>query len=364
MEETIVKKADRMEKVRKAEEIIRACLSPGNGVFASPDRYLFQCWTRDLALAVAPLLLKTGEAEIVRVHLENLSMRQRENGQIPILFLSDEEAWRKKKVAERGTESFMVQRYDAGELWNLTPGTKDSEILYAIAMHEYVMATDDQSLLDKYGENITRAIAYVEKNNFNRDGLAVGTDWRDTMEVLLADRALLTNNVLLVHAYELMGENDKADALKERILEHFWLSDSIIDYLPGGFRPDPLGLALAVLHDVAPKQTWPLIKKLFDAVDTSCGVTIKCIHNPYVAGEQEVFDRTEGVVVWPFVAGFAAMALSKMGYRADAMKMFAKLENLEGFYEWYDPATGKGWGAPEQLWSATLYLRTLYFISE
>jgi GH15 family glucan-1,4-alpha-glucosidase len=30
---------------------------------------------------------------------------------------------------------------------------------------------------------------------------------------------------------------------------------------------------------------------------------------------------------------------------------------LNGFREWYDPATGKGYGAQEQLWSATLFLR-------
>lgn len=356
------KKADRMEKVRKAANIIRACLSPGNGVFASPDRYLYQCWTRDLALAVAPLLFQLGEAETVRMHLENLSQRQRENGQIPILFLSDEDAWRKKKVSERGDQSFMVRRYDAGELWNLTPGTKDSEILYVIAMHEYANSTKDRSLLEQYGENIQCAIAYVEKNNLNVDDLAVGADWRDTMEVFLADKALLTNNVLLCRAYELMGEKIRSDALKENILRHFWQEDTVMDYLPGGERPDPLGLALAVLLDVAPKKDWPLVKKLLDDVDTTCGVTIKCIHNPYVADEQEVFDRTGGVVVWPFVVGFAAMALSKMGYRTAATEMFMKMETLDGFYEWYDPADGKGWGAPEQLWSAALYLRTLHFI--
>ncbi len=89
---------------------------PGFGVFASPDRYKYQCWTRDLALAVAPLLLEHGRYDIVRAHLRNLCERQRDNGQIPILFLSDEKKWREKKVSERGENSFMVGRYDAGEL--------------------------------------------------------------------------------------------------------------------------------------------------------------------------------------------------------------------------------------------------------
>ena len=44
--------------------------------------------------------------------------------------------------------------------------------------------------------------------------------------------------------------------------------------------------------------------------------------------------------------------------KADKAKdQFKKLSSLESFREWYDPSTGKGYGAREQLWSAALYLR-------
>ena len=99
-------------KNKEALRILSSCLSKGNGVFASPDRYKYQCWTRDLALAVAPLLLEMDESKIVKTHLKNLSERQLPSGQIPILFLSNEKEWREKKVAERGEKSFMVGRYD------------------------------------------------------------------------------------------------------------------------------------------------------------------------------------------------------------------------------------------------------------
>jgi hypothetical protein len=303
-----------------------------------------------------------GESAIVRTHLKNLSERQRENGQIPILFLSDEVEWRKKKVATRGEKSFMVGRYDKGELWNLTPGTKDSEILYVIAMYEYAKSTGDLSLLSDYEEVVRRAMAYVESHNLNDDGLAVGADWRDTMEVFLSDRALLSNNVLLAHAYSLMGEGANAHAQRNRVIKHFWKNDALVDYLPGGERPDPLGIALAVLYGVVPSTQYERVRELLQSVDTAHGVTIKCIHNPYVEEERGVFERTGGVVVWPFVVGFSVMALHKMGNKNDARRFFAKMENLEGFFEWYDPTTGKGWGAKEQLWSATLYLRAKKYI--
>ena len=98
---------DNISKKQEALRILLSCLSPGNGIFASPDRYQYQCWTRDLSLAVAPLLLELGNSEIVKTHLRNLSQRQRPNGQIPILFLSDEQEWRKKKIDERFAHNFL-----------------------------------------------------------------------------------------------------------------------------------------------------------------------------------------------------------------------------------------------------------------
>ncbi|MCA9356579.1 hypothetical protein H6784_00295 [Candidatus Nomurabacteria bacterium] len=347
----------------EASQILYSCLSEGNGVFASPDRYKYQCWTRDLALAVAPLLLEMGETVIVRTHLKNLSEKQCENGQIPILFLSDEVAWRSKKVSERGQNSFMVVRYDKGRLWNLTPGTKDSEILYVIAMYEYAIATGDLSLIDEYGDRIKLAMKYVEVHNLNDSGLAVGADWRDTMEVFLSDKALLSNNVLLAQAYNLMGEKEKAEKQRRMIMMYFWKNKNFTDYIPGGNRPDPLGIALGILCEAVPREVYPHALRLLHSVDSDFGVTIKCIHNPYTDGEEEVFERTKGIVVWPFVVGFSVMALHKMGYYDEAQALFQKMENLDGFYEWYDPTTGKGWGAKEQLWSASLYLRAKMCIS-
>jgi glycogen debranching enzyme len=305
-----------------------------------------------------PWLLKIGQVGIVRTHLENLSECQRPNGQIPILFLDRTLPFladKAKKSFHDGKISFMLKRYFAGELWNLTPGTKDSEILYIIAMHEYANQTRDRSLLFTYRKHLQKALDYIE-NNLMKDGLATGCDWRDTMERELGERSLLTNNSLLYRAYSLMGMARKATELRNRINEKFWTGNSYIDY-EGNNRFDPLGGAFAVLYGIAPEERYKSLIKRFSSVDTKHGITIKCRHNPFKGAEKEIIERTDGVVVWPFVAGFSVLALLKMGERAMAEDQFRKLSELGGFREWYDPATGNGYGATKQLWSAILFLR-------
>jgi len=345
------------EKLITATEILGRCIGT-NGVWADPSRYRYQCWTRDLVLAVLPLLIDMGETDIVRTHLENISKRQRTDGKVPILFLDKtvpflhdkiSASWRNKKL------SFMLGRYLHGELENLTPGTKDSEILYVIGMCEYAKNTGNYAFLGRHSDNIRNALAYIEKN-LMEDGLALGCDWRDTMERELGDKPLLTNNCLLYRAYCLAGETIKAEKLRDRINDVFWTGDSYLDYL-GNDRFDPLGGAFAILYDIVPKNRYFDMAQSFRTVNTQCGVTIKCRHNPVSAVEREVIERTDGVVVWPFVVGFSVLALLKIKQRRMAEDQFEKLLGLYEFREWYDPANGCGFGADEQLWSATLFLR-------
>jgi hypothetical protein len=196
------------------------------------------------------------------------------------------------------------------------------------------------------------------------DGLTRGCDWRDTMHLELGHLPLLTNNCLLYRVYELSSSSyysgkRKAAAIKRRILEVLCPAGTFIGY-PGSDRFDPLGGALAVLCDVAEPRHYEQLAASFESVDTAHGVTIKCRHNPAGPEEAEVIERTDGVVVWPFIVGFAALALHRMGRPDAARQQFNKLLALDGFREWYDPATGRGYGADAQLWSAALYARALF----
>lgn len=350
----------KFQKLAEAIKILERCLGQ-NGVWADPTRYKHQLWTRDFGLAIQPALHLLGHTSHAALHLENLSARQQPNGQMPIIFLDGAEgeaafvAEKEARSQETGKVSFMLRRYREGQLWNLTPGTRDSELLYIIGMYEYAKATGDESLVEHCQPQIQAALVHLEQN-LMANGLHTGCDWRDTMEEELGRKALLTNNSLLVHLYDLMGQQDKASTLRQRINERFWAGDVLQDW-PGNTRFDPLGGSLAVLHDVVGADQYPAIIACFQSVDTNYGVTIKCRHNPVSAEEAEVIERTDGEVVWPFIVGFSVLALLKMGRRDLALGQFNKLAALQDFREWYDPANGKGYGALQQLWSATLYIR-------
>lgn len=349
-----------MSKKDEAWKIVHACFGV-NGVWADPTRYRYQCWTRDLALAIQPLLLDSGHEKMARTHLKNLTEHVRSNGRVPILYLDDVQGFldEKERLArERGREGFMLKRFREGQLWNLTPGTKDSEILYLWAMADYAAQTGDDSLLVGSRRTIENVRSYVERE-LERDGLVYGADWRDTMEAELADKSLLTNNAMWIAALELMcpDGSDHAARVRERVLATHYAPDLLDDY-PGRLRFDPLGASLAVLHDVVDQQHYATVLKGFRSVDSEYGVTIHCKHNPLNAEEAKVIVRTDGQVVWPFIVGFSVLALRKMGSPM-AEEQFEKLEAMQGFREWYDPATGQGYGAEQQLWSATLYLRAL-----
>ena len=365
-----------INKLRQSFDILRECFGE-HGVWADPSRYRRQCWTRDFGLAVQPLLLDLGDFGIAERHLRSLEKRQRSNGQIPIVFLDglgghvDFLASKAKESLRDGKLSFMLKRYLVGQLGQLTPGTRDSELLYIIAAYEYAEKTGKMPVSH---ESIMLAMHYIESNLLDNRGLLLGADWRDTMEKELGDKALLTNNALLCRAYDLMGKTNHkmaefAKRQKQIVNEVFWDGRLLQDWpgnLSSGQRFDPLGASLAVLYDVIPPKRYEDVWDGFSSVGAADRntVTIKCRHNPISPEEAEVIDRTDGVVVWPFVVGYAILAISHMAkktgdswYRIKMRSMFERLAELEGFREWYDPATNKGYGADRQLWSATLFAR-------
>ncbi len=366
-------------KFAEAHRVLYACFGD-NGVWADPSRYRRQCWTRDFGMAILPTLIDIGSADAMKVagtHLANIRERQEPSGQIPILYLDGLKGHARflaDKVARSlrdGQPSFMLRRYIEckGSLAHLTPGTTDSELHYITTVLDYAEATDTAPPVD----TVQRALEFVEQN-YMRNGLHVGADWRDTMEVELQNTPLLSNNSLLHGIYERLGYNDKADKLFSQMQEAFWINKHAWRDRPTDNRFDPLGASLGVLNGTLGPRFYEDIYHGFRSVDTKYGVTIKCKHNPISAKEKEVINRTDGVVIWPFVVGFSVLALNKMAkmwslsrskelleweVRAFARDQYGKLLILEGFREWYDPEDGQGYGAQEQLWSATLTARAI-----
>ncbi len=364
-----------MSKISQAMLMLDECVGR-HGVWASADaRYRRQCWTRDFGLATMPLLMSLGRTDDVFTHLQSLESRQRPDGRIPILFLdgtwgvADFVCGRLKRSFRSRSVSFMLRRWAQCQLWNLTPGTRDSELYYCLAALEFERLVGIRPVSAR---SIHAAVGYIERA-LMKDGLVRGCDWRDTMHVELDGKALLTNNSVLVRVYDLLNDKEKATTLRRRIRERFWYNGVLRDYpgaMPTNDRPafDPLGASLAVLYNVVSPDEYPALLTSFRAVDSDCGVTIMCKHNPLNDHEKTIIEETQGVVTWPFVVGFTSLAARHMARNcltkdvgaacsSFASQQLMKLEHLDGFYEWYDPRTGVGCGAKRQLWSAVLYAR-------
>lgn len=377
---------NRHRKFLDAITILGACIG-NHGVWAAPVRYDWQCWTRDFGLAILPVLTLMGLHDVAYTHLMSLVERQGEDGSIPILFLDGKRGHARFlldkmiRSARSGRPSFMLQRYieARGDLGRLTPGTKDSELHFVVAALDFlkspeaagVISDDDAS---KLAHAVDRAMDYITSNLLDRDCLMRSCDWRDTMHVGLGDVPLLSNNALLVHAYDMLDRHDCASHLRRRINERYWRGNVLLDYPDTADQRhafDPLGGALAVLYDVIEPVRYDDVLRCFNSVSTPYGYTIKCRHNALTQREQDVIERTDGVVVWPFVCGYVVLALLHMAgmmrdqedapaadrYESVAYKAFNKLAEIDGFAEWYDPWSGAHYGAQEQLWSAMMYVR-------
>ena len=356
-------------KEQEAQDIVRRCLGR-KGIYASPYRYQDQCWTRDFVIAGLPYLLLGDRPDyqaVAGLHLHELAKRQKPNGQIPIMFLDNTSRWLRAKIAKSVRQrriSFLLRAFLSKEgVGALSPWTRDSEFLFAIGILQYVAKTHDVRFLQEHRRNINLAMAYAE-GHLMKDGIVYGVDWRDTRPDL-DDKALLTNNCLLFQAYSLLGNNKAAEDLKQRINNQFWAGQYYRDY-PGTQEFDTLGNALAVLLDIAPREHWDLVFTKADELNTPFGYKLNGVTLPTKSPEETavMLKTNQFGVIWPFIHYFMTRALIRGNNIGLARQQFDVMDQLEGFFEWYDPQTGNGYGSPDQLWSAALYLTTLSELKE
>ncbi|AYV82486.1 MAG: glycogen debranching enzyme alpha-1,6-glucosidase [Hyperionvirus sp.] len=350
-----------------ALDIIKRCIGE-KGIWASTDRYEDTCWTRDACLTVIPWLLenasdkKDSDIRIVVTHLVNIQQRQLPNGKVPILFLDNAERFVKKKrdkFALTGKPSFMLKRYEEKSLEDLTPHTRDSELLYIIAVSSVLKAVPKLECGEILKKSAERALEYVEKFILGENGLVMGADWRDTREDL-NDKCVLTNGCLLKEVYRVMGREEKEGKTVEN-LRKFWNGAYFDDYV-GNSCFDVLGNALAILYDVASPGQMESIFTHACGLVTPFGIKMTEVFLPALSEKEQLIMEKDRAVVWPFVSGFMLFAMVQKGGRSTkwfevAGKEFAKWCLLDGFYEWYSVSGGEGFGSLNQVWSAAMFLR-------
>ena len=346
-------------KLTEAEEIIKKCIGT-NGIWASSSRYKYQCWTRDFSIATEDVLLGWDKSDIVKNHLREIAKRQYDNGRMPIMFLDHTLRWLSIKAwnsIRNRRISFLLKGYFSKDgVGQLSPWTKDSEILFVLGVMKYVLKTNDQQFFNDHRKKIKKALSYVE-DHLMKDGLAIGGDWRDT-RLDLDDKFLLTNNCFLYEAYLLLGEKNKADSVKENINKKFWNGKYYRDYL-GVNNFDTLGNALAILFGIAPSEYFDSVFESAEVLDTQYGYKLNDVTLPSKSKEEtEIMLKTNQFgVIWPFIHGFMILAAIKAGKYDLAKRQHDKWNKLDGFFEFYNPLTGRGHGSDEQVWSAALYVR-------
>lgn len=352
------------EKLRDARRVLTRCVTR-RGVYAGTKRYRYECWTRDLVLAGIDTLFDMGLGEHARRHLEEIAKRQTNDGQIPVMYISNIPAatllhagrlLRDPQRAFRQARLFLKTAGLAGgfSFSNLTPWSADCEPLFVIGCYRFAERANDPEFVVRMRPHILRAFRYME-NHAMKDGFLIGGDWRDTLGEF-KDAALLSNNVLLAAAYAAAGEPENSAELKRRIWRHFWTGSYYRDRL-GSDAFDTFGQSLAVLSGVASAEQYqPLLQK-FGGMERPAGFAANDLEpraaDPVVRAYVDQYGT-----VWPFVQGFAILALEMMGERPWAMREFVKWSSVHGFCEWYDPDPGvRCDGEQEQMWSAALYLR-------
>lgn len=317
-----------------------------------------------------------------------------------------------KSVLVKNENGYFIE----GEYWD--------RIIWAVgAWWQYVYTGDKEFLKIAY-EAVENSLAYFEETEFSTelnlfrgpacygDGIAAYPDVyarhgksgildfvRDNKE-LCEQKGVgipiyaLSTNCLYYEAYVLadqmgaeLGKNakyiEKADAMKKAINDIFWSGENktykyIYDKFGGCDAAEGMGLSFAVLFDIANEEQK---REIFKNTPVSeHGIT--CVYPSFPR-----YDTPDGYgrgrhsgTVWPHIQGFWADAAAASNEKEIFDKEFsAQTENANRYYQFaeiYHPVTGEMYGGlqedkqqgvrewrsePFQTWSATAYLRNVYF---
>jgi len=177
---------------------------------------------------------------------------------------------------------------------------------------------------------------------------------------------------------ELTGEHLESRRLVQTTIAQLWARPFYLPWV--AFRDfgdwcDVLGNSLAILARIADTRRTDQILTYFDEVGVARPYPARAIHPPiepghkdwrdyYRNGYRSLPDQYHNGGIWPFIGGFLVAALVEAGRHAEAAEHLERLaralreshgEAWE-FNEWHHGRTGRPMGAPQQAWTAALYL--------
>jgi GH15 family glucan-1,4-alpha-glucosidase len=349
-----------LEKEKQALEVIRACRTD-QGFNASTQLY-HQLWLRDLVYS-EDSLLRLGFQRDVENHFSEFIALQRNTGQMPT-------------VIDYGVSKVIRQRYQRCP--------SDAEILFVIGMNKLVAVGCDE-FFDENLESVKLCVAFIE-NKLDSHRFIPGMDWRDAMPVYI-DKYLLANQMLLADMYELQGNLQVSNLVKENVNKLFycgdlgWYADSIHwsgNELKMDRHFDSLGNALAILNGTASKEASEDILRGFNVAKTPFGYRnimpyylinrekalatwYKTCRVPFAVFLRNRTGKYQNSAIWPFVEIRVIEALRKLQARNEADAATNIMIKRQGFNELYDPTTGAPEGSDGQLWTATAALEAINY---
>lgn len=355
-------------------------LAAGNidGFFEGPAvmGYRYQNWTRDTANAGIDAAVYAGREDIAKRQLEMLRNSQRADGSIETMIKDNAYKWAFQRTLDLALHPFSkTGPYAARLLLKIRGGTPvpdydkpaDAELQYISAVNRFAELTGNPGFLAEYSASMERALDSALGRKF-KDGLFRGLDWRDNA-VYPEDVALLSNNVLLVHAYDVLKRRDQAATLRDRIHQEFWndgyhTDRPVSDYSEGD-NFDAFGQALAILWGVPSKEFYRgreggSVANKFASLICEYGFMANDLAVPEncTPEQRRKIDKVNQYSKdWGFVTGCAIIALNEMGKKDLAIHLFHHWSRTYSSDEWTDPVTGQRGGSLRQMWNGPLYLR-------
>jgi GH15 family glucan-1,4-alpha-glucosidase len=360
----------------KAIEVLKACEKP-KGFFASGLKGGYEAtWARDsMITSLGASLAGDQFKKTIKNSLELLSNNQSLNGLIP-----------------NCVGSFNEDRQS-----EVTFNSIDAPQWYIIGHYIYAHAFADLSLIEKYKNNIARALVWLRYQDPNEDKLLVQQPTMDWMDAFPHKYGRVMHTQSLYYGLlNMVGNHKLAEYIKEIINGETQGYLSLYEpglgyYLPWAWKNhdgdreqeewfDSLANLLAIITGLATKKIADSILDHIEKAKVNRPYPCKAIWPPIKEGDKgwhsyfskcdarDPFRYLNGGI-WPFIGGFYIVALIKAGRLKKAEKeleMLAKanlstmpirkLKGEYGFNEWLDGADGMPSGEPFQAWSAGTYI--------
>jgi glycogen debranching enzyme len=247
-----------------AEASLRQCYFNGK-VLASLKNFS-DYWARDTFWALPGMIAK-GDCNIAKACLEYFLSYQREDGKIPRKIALDYNVI--KYITGKSVKRKIPRPIYRGNV----PITDcmDANALLIIAFEKYLDKTGDTTLVEKYYEQIKKAIAWYDnkfKKGFVREYLLA--NWMDT---IFKNGQVLYTNVMYCEAKRCMakiaqtlGKKEEAEIyeneyedIKKRIGKEFWNGKYFDDQLEKHRHFDTAGNILACFFDIASEEQAKII---------------------------------------------------------------------------------------------------------